>query len=68
MIAYQRGRPREAVGHFSRLVALRPGEAANHCNLGEGLRQCGRLDEAAAQLELGIHSIPTSPMRSTAWA
>ncbi len=61
VIAYHKGRPQEAVVHFSKLVALRPGEASHHCNLGECLRECGRLDEAIAQLNLGIAIDPDQP-------
>lgn len=38
VIAYQRGQFSDAVVHFSKFAALRPGDAANHCNLGECLR------------------------------
>jgi tetratricopeptide (TPR) repeat protein len=61
VIAYERGRHREAVVYFSRLLALRPDDAANHCNLGECLRECGRLDEALTQLKLGIALDPDQP-------
>ena len=61
VIAYQRGRFPDAVVHFSKFAALRPGDAANHCNLGECLRECGRLDEALSQIKLGISLDPDQP-------
>lgn len=61
VVAYQRGRFSDAVAHFSRLVALRPGNGANHSNLGECLREAGRLDDAVTQLRLGISIDPNQP-------
>lgn len=61
VIAYQRGNFPGAVVQFSKLAALRPGEAATHANLGECLRECGRLDEALAQLNLGLALDPAQP-------
>lgn len=61
VIAYQRGHFQVAVQNFSRLAALRPGDAATHANLGECLRECGRLDEALAHLNIGIDLDPNQP-------
>jgi tetratricopeptide (TPR) repeat protein len=61
VVAYQRRRFGDAVVHFSRLVALRPGDGANHSNLGECLREAGRLDDAVVQLKLGLLIDPDQP-------
>jgi len=61
VIAYQKARFPDAVVHFSKLVAIRPGNAANHSNLGECLREAGRLDDAVIQLKLGISIDPDQP-------
>src|SRR5262249_13528907 len=61
VIAYRQWRFAEAVVHFSKLLSLRPGDAANHCNLGECLREAGRLDDALIQLNLGISVDPDQP-------
>lgn len=61
VIAYQRGNYAEAAAQFSRLTKLRPGDAANYSNLGECLRECGRLDDALEQLKLGVAIDPNQP-------
>jgi tetratricopeptide (TPR) repeat protein len=61
LICHQTGRFADAAGYFSKLVALRPGDAANHCNLGECLRESGRFDEAFRQLNLGLALDPDQP-------
>ena len=42
------GRRREAADHWARAVALNPNHAAARLNLGNALREDGRLDEATA--------------------
>jgi len=40
------GRPDKAISHFKQAIALKPGFAEAHCNLGVALAKQGRLDEA----------------------
>lgn len=54
ILAYERRDFQSAAAHFSMLIAIQPGRADHHSNLGECLRECGRLDDAARQLQLGI--------------
>lgn len=54
VMAYERADFNAATSHFSRLIAIQPGRADHHCNLGECLRECGRLEEASRQLQFGI--------------
>lgn len=61
VISYQRGDFAQAAEHFASLVKLRPGDASTHANLGECLRECGRLDEAMAQLKIGVALDPNQP-------
>jgi tetratricopeptide (TPR) repeat protein len=42
-------------------VAICPGVGANHCNLGECLRETGRLDEAVVQIRIGLAIDPDQP-------
>ncbi len=61
VVAHRRGRFDEAAAQFSKLVALRPGDATNHSNLGECLREAGRFDDALVQLKLGVRMDPNQP-------
>lgn len=61
IMAYERQDFQGAASYFSRLIAIQPGRAEHHCNLGECLRECGRFDEASRQLQFGITLNPDQP-------
>ncbi len=46
--------PEEAIGYYRVVLALRPGTAAGHNNLGRALQRRGRLDEAIAEYHKAI--------------
>jgi protein O-GlcNAc transferase len=48
LLALESGKPAEARDAFCRAAALRPSQAAFHCNLGLAEASLGRLDEALA--------------------
>ena len=54
VVRRQQGRPEEAVELISRAVAIRPGVAAAHANLGNALLDLRRLDEAGKSFERAI--------------
>jgi Flp pilus assembly protein TadD len=54
------GRRREAADHWARAVAINPGHAAARLNLGNTLREDGRLDAAIAQHRAAAQLWPQS--------
>lgn len=59
ILAAQAGRPAEAVGFYQRAVALAPGVAALHHNLGGALRTLGRHEEALAAFRRAVALAPS---------
>jgi len=53
-----RGRPREAAGHYRKAAQLRPGDSRPHNNLGVVLERLGRPDAAIAAYRNAIHIDP----------
>jgi eukaryotic-like serine/threonine-protein kinase len=51
-------KPEEAVGYYRAALALRPGTAAVHNNLGVALKERGRLDEAIAEYRKALAADP----------
>jgi tetratricopeptide (TPR) repeat protein len=49
IIAYQSGKIAEAIEHLRHAIAIKPGVALYHTNLGEMYRLAGRVDEAVAE-------------------
>jgi hypothetical protein len=58
MLYLRLGRPKEAVTHFERSLALNPGAPATHFNLGTALTVAGRLDEAVVQYREALRLRP----------
>jgi tetratricopeptide (TPR) repeat protein len=52
------GRPGEAVAHFQKSLALKPGSAPAHYNVGTALSVAGHLDEAAKEYRQAIRINP----------
>jgi tetratricopeptide (TPR) repeat protein/2-polyprenyl-3-methyl-5-hydroxy-6-metoxy-1,4-benzoquinol methylase len=50
----EQGKLDDAVAHYHRALALKPGFAEAHNNLGNALKKQGKLDEAAAQYERAL--------------
>jgi tetratricopeptide (TPR) repeat protein len=48
LIAHQSGKPFEAIEHLHRAIAINPGIAVYHANIGEMYRLAGKIDEAIA--------------------
>ena len=68
VIAYQTGRHDLAVERISKAIAIHPGEASLHSNLGNLLLQEGRLDEAVACYRRPSRSSRTLRRRTTTLA
>ncbi|MGD0987415.1 MAG: tetratricopeptide repeat-containing glycosyltransferase family protein [Candidatus Sulfotelmatobacter sp.] len=61
MIAYQQGRPEDALGMIGEAIAINQTVAAYHSNLGTILQSQGKLDEAAASYERAVDLQPELP-------
>ncbi|MBE0537451.1 MAG: tetratricopeptide repeat protein [Phycisphaerae bacterium] len=60
LLFHYKGELEEAVGHLSRAVALSPGYADAHYNLGVAMAHLGRLPEAAEHLERALQLVPSN--------
>jgi tetratricopeptide (TPR) repeat protein len=58
VLALQTGRAEMGIERLSRAVALRPGNALAHFNLGKGLHTQGRLEEALVQYDRAVAAQP----------
>ena len=52
----------EEIGHYLEALRLQPDYAEAHINMGNALRQLGRMDEAAASLEKALRLKPHDPL------
>jgi tetratricopeptide (TPR) repeat protein len=59
--ALQQGQPKKAVEFISRAVALNPGAASFHCNLGEAYRVLGQLERAVSSCRTALQLQPNYP-------
>ena len=55
------GRCEEAIDAYRQAIALRPGHAESHANLGNALESLGRIDEAIAAYRRAIALRPDDP-------
>jgi tetratricopeptide (TPR) repeat protein/SAM-dependent methyltransferase len=53
-VLIEQGKLDDAVAHYHRALALKPGFAEAHNNLGNALKKQGKLDEGAAQYERAL--------------
>jgi tetratricopeptide (TPR) repeat protein len=60
VIAQQRGRPAQAIEMIERAVALNPGQAIYHVNLGEAYRSAGKPAQTEAQCRTALKLAPTN--------
>ena len=58
IIASEMGNPKRAVPHFEKAVSLAPDAADFHNNLGEALRQGGRVEESVPHFETALRLEP----------
>jgi tetratricopeptide (TPR) repeat protein/tRNA A-37 threonylcarbamoyl transferase component Bud32 len=63
--ALARRAPEEAVSYFRAALALRPGTAAVHCNLGAALSRKGLVDEAVLELRRAVELDPGDAVAHT---
>jgi len=65
VIAYQQGRPAEAVTMIGQALERRPERADFHCNLGNALKDSGRSEDAIAAYR---RCLDLQPAHSHAWS
>lgn len=58
VVCLQSGQPRQAIDWIERAIALKPGAASFHTNLGEANRLLGQLDRAEAGFRLALRLEP----------
>jgi tetratricopeptide (TPR) repeat protein len=62
VIAYQAGRPEEAIRSIAAAIGLNPAKAAYHCNLGLAYQTVRHVEEAANCFEESLRLRPANPV------